>query len=116
MSTEVHTKGHFSAKLVIRNEEENTETWLDYDTREHEEDPEVGIIHVFNSELGVYEACSSLAEAKAKFEEHTQRLTHVISDDVDVLRAKREELEIQNKHLRNINPFIIGPAVKNDPA
>ena len=83
---------------------------------EHEEDPEVGVIHVFNSELGVYEACSSLAEAKAKFDEHTRRLTYVISDDVDLLKAKREELESQNKHLRNVNPFVIGPVVKNDPA
>ena len=116
MSTEVLTKGHFSAKLVIRNEEDDTETWLDYDTREHGEDPEIGVIHVFNSDQGVYEACSCLAEAKAKFEERTQQLTYVISDDVDLLKAKREELESQNKHLRNINPFIIGPAVKNDPA
>lgn len=116
MSIEVLTKGHFSAKLVIRNEEEDTETWLDYDTREHDEDPEVGVIHVFNSDLGVYEACASLAEAKARFEERTKQLTYIIPDDVDMLKAKRVELESQNKHLRNVNPFVIGPVVKNDPA
>lgn len=114
MKTEVLTKGHFSAKLVIRDEANDIETWLDYDTREHEEDPEEGVIHVFNSETGVYEPVANLAAAKVKFEEHTARLTYVISDETELLRAKREELIAQDKHLRNINPFVIGPVVKND--
>lgn len=112
MLIEVMTAGHLSAKLVVRDEVNDTEAWYDYDTRVNDHEPAEGTIHVFNSETGLYEKCENLAEARAKFEEHAQRLTYVISDETEYLRAKRDELELQNKHLRNLTPFVIGPVVK----
>lgn len=116
MTTVIDTKGHLSAKLVIKNEAEDTETWLDYDTRLHDCDPEVGTIYVFNSMIGQYEPCSCLADAKVKFEEHYERRTFQIPDETEIIKAKREELKESGKHLRNITPFIIGPGKENDPS
>lgn len=105
----VATQGHLSAKLVIKNEAADTETWLDYDTRLHDTDPEEGTIHVFNSQTGQYEPCACLADAKAKFDEHYERRTFQIEDESEVIKAKREELKECGKHLRNLTPFVIGP-------
>lgn len=113
MLIETLSSGHLSAKLVVRDEINDTETWYDYDTRDNDHDPAEGTIHVFNSETGLYEKCENLAAAKVRFEDHIQRLTYVCSDETEFLRAKRDELELQNKHLRNLTPFVIGPVVKS---
>ena len=108
MATEF-TRGHLSAKLVVKCDKTNTETWLDYDTRVESEDPVEGTIMVFNSETGVYEPCTCLEHADQLFEYHNQRLTPVIPDSQVKLVEKRQAFKEKGKHLRNLAPFNLSP-------
>lgn len=72
----VDSAGHLSAKWAYLNGE--NEVWLDYDTRTATEDPPHGEILVFDSVTGVYDRYTTLAEARARFEEHFKRLTRLV--------------------------------------
>lgn len=106
MATE-YTRGHLSAKLVIKDTVKKTEQWMDYDTREEIADPVEGTIMVFNSATGVYEKCDCLQHAVDKFDEHNVRLTPTFPAEHEILKEKRELLKAEGKHLRNLGPFSI---------
>jgi len=96
------TKGHFAANLITV--KDGVETWEYYDTRVHDTDPD-GVIAVFNSATGTYDRCESLAEAKAKFLEHTQRLTY--KKTIDELPSVMPQRDINSVIKLNIDTPLV---------